>query len=130
MQILLCAESVRKYPTLPILNRICTSDYAVPGTALTIRAGTPVVVSLMGIGRDERYFPEPLRFQPERFAPDSQRHDADAFLAFGEGPRMCIGMCDAVQCWTLFRKGERGGPAGVYEFNVTCAHIQVCVLGK
>lgn len=83
---------MRKYPTLPILNRICTSDYAVPDTGLTIRAGTPVVVSLMGIGRDERYFPEPLRFQPERFAPDSRRYDEDAFLAFGEGPRMCIGM--------------------------------------
>ena len=44
------------------------------------------------MNRDERFFPDPLRFDPERFAPEAvagrPRH---AFLLFGGGPRQCIG---------------------------------------
>lgn len=61
-------------------------------TDLTIREGTPIVISRLGIGRDECYFPEPERFHPERFAMESKLYDADAFIPFGEEPRMCIGL--------------------------------------
>lgn len=63
-----------------------------PGTDLVIPAGTPVVISVLGLGRDERYFPQPERFMPERFAPDTRQYDEAAFVAFGEGPRMCVGL--------------------------------------
>lgn len=84
-------ETVRKYPTLPLLNRICTKDYAVPKSDLTILKGTPIIISLLGLGRDARYFPEPERFWPERFEENIKQYDENAFVPFGEGPRMCIG---------------------------------------
>ena len=46
------------------------------------------------IGRDERYFPEPLRFAPERWIADVSPWPlppAGAFRAFERGPRNCIG---------------------------------------
>lgn len=63
-----------------------------PGTDLVIPKGTPIIISLMGIGRDEKYFPEPERFNPERFEEANKQYDEVAYFPFGEGPRMCIGM--------------------------------------
>lgn len=37
--------------------------------------------------RDSRFYPNPERFQPERFYPEQCRRGA--YLAFGAGPRMC-----------------------------------------
>ncbi|KAH8278878.1 hypothetical protein KR018_010688 [Drosophila ironensis] len=84
-------ETTRKYPALPILNRICTQDYKVPDSKLVIEKGTPIVISLMGLHRDAEYFPDPLSYQPERYLEDTKNYNRAAFLPFGEGPRMCIG---------------------------------------
>lgn len=62
-----------------------------PDSDLIIRNGTPIIISLLGIGRDARYFPEPERFWPERFQENVKQYDENAFIPFGEGPRMCIG---------------------------------------
>jgi cytochrome P450 family 6 len=47
----------------------------------------------MGIHYDEEYYPEPKKFDPERFSDEYKktRHNY-AFMPFGEGPRNCIGM--------------------------------------
>lgn len=75
-----------------MLNRVCTEDYAVAGAQpYTIRKGTPVVISIMGFGRDAKYFPKPELFWPERFEADTCMYDANAFVPFGDGPRQCIG---------------------------------------
>lgn len=81
-------ETLRKYPALPILNRECTKDYLIPGTDYKIQKGTAVVISLLGIQRDERYFPNAHTFNPDRF--DSNDFDSRAYLPFGEGARNCI----------------------------------------
>lgn len=59
----------------------------IPGTDVTIEKGTAVYVSLSGLQTDPAHFPEPDRFDPERFAAD--RPASDAYLPFGRGPRMC-----------------------------------------
>jgi cytochrome P450 len=42
--------------------------------------------------RDERFFPDPLRFAPERFAPENIKQiDQFAYFPFGAGPHICIG---------------------------------------
>lgn len=84
-------ETLRKYPGLPILNRECTKDYHVPGTKLTIEKGTSVVISLLGIHRDERFFPDAGKYNPDRFNVDSGSYKEDMYMPFGIGPRNCVG---------------------------------------
>lgn len=85
-------ETIRKYPALPALNRITTTDYTIPNTNLTLEKGTSVIISLMGLHRDEKYFPNPDEFDPERFLNENKRYDERGYLPFGDGPRNCIGL--------------------------------------
>lgn len=84
-------ETLRKYPGLPILNRECTKTYPIPGTKFTIEKGTAIVISLLGIHRDEQFFPEPNRYNPDRFTEEHRAYDEDMYMPFGAGPRNCIG---------------------------------------
>ncbi|XP_053969916.1 probable cytochrome P450 6d5 [Anastrepha ludens] len=81
-------ETIRKYPGLPLLNRQCTHDYPLPDSNLVIKSGTPIIISLLGLHRDEKYFPDPMRWEPERFI--NKNYDPVAYMPFGEGPRHCI----------------------------------------
>ncbi|XP_020799740.1 probable cytochrome P450 6d4 isoform X1 [Drosophila serrata] len=83
-------ETLRKYPGLPILNRECTQDYTVPETNHVIPKGTPVVISLYGIHHDAEYFPDPEKYNPDRFSEESRNYDSTGFMPFGDGPRICI----------------------------------------
>ncbi|KAK4878620.1 hypothetical protein RN001_011126 [Aquatica leii] len=86
-------EVMRKYPPVPILNRVCTADYAVPNTNLVLKEGTPLAISVLGIHYDSEYFPEPEKFDPERFAPKNKENLRPfSYMPFGEGPRLCIGL--------------------------------------
>ncbi|KAH8250912.1 hypothetical protein KR038_004590 [Drosophila bunnanda] len=88
----LSAETARKYPALPILNRVCTQDYPVPDSKLVIKKDTPIVISLIGMHRDPEYFPDPLSYQPERYLDENKAFKKAAYMPFGEGPRHCIGL--------------------------------------
>ncbi|XP_011210279.3 probable cytochrome P450 6d5 [Bactrocera dorsalis] len=81
-------ETTRKYPGLPILNRQCTQDYQLPDSDLVIKNGTPVIIPLLGFHRDEKYFPDAMRWDPDRIL--NKNYDPVAFMPFGEGPRHCI----------------------------------------
>ncbi|CAG9859382.1 unnamed protein product [Phyllotreta striolata] len=85
-------ETLRKYPVLPFLDRKCLTDYKVPGTDLVVEKGTTVYIPLFGLQYDEKYFPEPEKYDPERFL-DAKKYNMDGlvYLPFGEGPRACIG---------------------------------------
>ncbi|KAL9698628.1 hypothetical protein quinque_002069 [Culex quinquefasciatus] len=83
-------ETLRKYPGLPILNRKCTQDYRVPNSKMTIRKGTQLIIPLLAYAMDERYFPEPEKYMPERFFEETKNYDDDAYAPFGDGPRQCI----------------------------------------
>ncbi len=57
-----------------------------------IPKGTTAQVIVQELHRDERYFPEPDKFKPERFLPEnSQDRHPYAFIPFSAGKRNCIG---------------------------------------
>nr|CAD7263123.1 unnamed protein product [Timema shepardi] len=85
------AETLRKYPPLGWLNRECTNSFALPGTPCILEKGTGIVISLLGLHRDPRYYPDPDRFDPERFTEENKKSRPHCtYMPFGEGPRICI----------------------------------------
>ncbi|KAF5301578.1 hypothetical protein FQR65_LT08883 [Abscondita terminalis] len=84
-------ESLRKYPTVPILTRECNKNYTNSLTGIKIEKGTVVVMPALGIHRNPQFYPEPDVFDPERFSPENSnnRHPC-AYIPFGYGPRNCI----------------------------------------
>ncbi|KAG5900103.1 hypothetical protein JTB14_016072 [Gonioctena quinquepunctata] len=57
-----------------------------------IRAGTSVVFGILRAHTDEKYWPNPFKFDPDRFLPEevAKRHPC-AHVPFSHGPRNCIG---------------------------------------
>lgn len=85
-------ESLRKYPGLPVLNRMSTRDYKIPEHNYTIKKDTPIVISLMGQHMDEANFPNPSKFDPYRYTEEGKKYNnMNAYMPFGDGPRNCIG---------------------------------------
>lgn len=83
-------ESMRVYPPVPRLVRTALRDYRVGD--YTVPAGSLVVVSQYLMHRDPRFFPDPERFDPERWTPEARRErPAYSYFPFGGGPRRCIG---------------------------------------
>lgn len=87
-------ETLRLYPPIPVLNRKPIEDYKVPGTNITLDKGTEVVLLSCGAHRDPFYYPNPDKFDPERWSDDA-KNDTQflkrPFFPFGDGPRNCIG---------------------------------------
>lgn len=85
-------ETMRMHPAVGTLHRIVTKDYALPNGGIAPK-GTYVVIPAVAFHMDPTLFPNPQQFDPDRFtdAAKSQRHPF-AYLPFGEGPRICIGV--------------------------------------
>ena len=80
-------ESLRRYSLVPVVTREAIEEDELGG--YTIPKGSKIVVALDAVHHDERLWPEPQEFRPERFlAPLPHPY---AFLAFLAGPRNCIG---------------------------------------
>lgn len=122
-------ETLRKYPGLPILNRECTKSYQIPGSEFTIEKGTSVIVSLLGIHRDARFFPEPEKYNPDRFSDATRAYDEDMYMPFGAGPRNCIGefvsqrkRCQTHSSTSFFFHSLPNGTARVKSGDCDAAH--------
>uniref|UniRef100_A0A1L8E463 Putative cytochrome n=1 Tax=Nyssomyia neivai TaxID=330878 RepID=A0A1L8E463_9DIPT len=86
-------ETLRKFPPLGSLTRRVTHDYQVPGTKYVLKKDLRVIIPIRAIQNDPEIFPDPDKFDPERFSPENMKklHNA-AFMPFGDGPRNCIGL--------------------------------------
>nr|AVL92838.1 CYP450 [Locusta migratoria] len=83
-------EALRLYPSVPFIGRFNSKDSECGGHKLP--EGVMLVLHLYESHRDPRYWPDPERFDPDRFLPDSKqgRHPF-AYVPFSGGPRSCIG---------------------------------------
>lgn len=87
------SETLRKYPPLPNLTRLCTKEYKVPDSNIVVREGESVMIPIIGIHYDPEFYSEPEKFDPTRFTEENKsRRPQFAFLPFGEGPRVCLGL--------------------------------------
>ncbi|KAB7503225.1 Cytochrome P450 4c3 [Armadillidium nasatum] len=83
-------ESLRLLPPVPIFVRNLTEDLIIDG--YIVPRGTDVSIFTYNLHRDPKHFPDPLKFQPERFFPEiSAKRNPYAFVPFSAGPRNCIG---------------------------------------
>ncbi|KAJ1520474.1 hypothetical protein ONE63_003600 [Megalurothrips usitatus] len=91
-------ETMRMYPAASNIPRVVTEAYTLPfsgpdGKPAVLEKGTPVLVPNYAIHHDPEYYPDPYRFDPERFTEEAkQSRPHYSYMPFGEGPRICIGM--------------------------------------
>ncbi|XP_067687712.1 cytochrome P450 3A19-like [Haliotis asinina] len=81
------SETLRLYPPVIALSRRASENIKIKG--VTIYEGQTVFVPTIALQRDPRLFKDPHSFKPERHEETS---NPLSFLAFGYGPRNCIGM--------------------------------------
>lgn len=79
---------------MPLIERTFRKSYTVPGSKLTIGEGKTLIVPVLAIQRDEKYFVEPLKYKPLRFLhdkPEESEQCKSAFVGFGIGGAQCTG---------------------------------------
>ncbi|XP_050099192.1 cytochrome P450 9c1-like [Anopheles aquasalis] len=96
-------ETLRKWPPTPLLVRECTKPYLVAASAngerpaIPLRVGDKLYVSVWSLHRNADHFPDPERFDPERFMEGSGEtatlkvaNSEQLYIPFGIG-RGCVG---------------------------------------
>ncbi len=84
------AESMRLYPPAYAIGRRAIEPYTFG--EYTVPARTIVLVSPFLQHRDARWFPDPERFDPDRWTPEAmQARPKFSYFPFGAGTRICIG---------------------------------------
>lgn len=83
-------ETLRLYPAAWALARRAINDYQVGG--YIVPSGTDIFMSQFVVQRDPRYYPDPLKYDPNRWGADEESSlPKFAYFPFGGGPRRCIG---------------------------------------
>jgi cytochrome P450 len=82
-------EALRLYPpAFTIARQAIGTDEA---GGVTIPARAVVLIAPWVLHRHRRLWPDPERFDPDRFLPEAPPPERFAYLPFGAGPRVCIG---------------------------------------
>ncbi|KAG5634767.1 hypothetical protein H0H81_000848 [Sphagnurus paluster] len=91
-------EALRLFPAAYIMMGEATQDTVLDlpnparqegSTPLSVAKGTSIVVDLVGIQYNPRYFKDPQEFRPSRWHGVS--NESETFAGFSIGPRACIG---------------------------------------
>ncbi len=83
-------ETLRLFPAAHALPRQATQDTALG--EYEVRKDWFVGVDVWGMHRRADYFPNPRRFDPDRFSVERETQiPRNAYIPFGSGPRNCIG---------------------------------------
>lgn len=86
-------EAFRKWPPAVQINRVCVKYYAYDDgnkMSFKIEKGIPCLLPIYGFHHDEKYFPEPDKFDPDRFSDENKSNILPGtYIPFGIGPRNC-----------------------------------------
>jgi cytochrome P450 len=89
-------EAMRLYPPVALLSREAIADDTIAGSR--VPAGTIVLISPYVLHRRRELWDNPDAFDPSRFLGERRaRIDRFAYIPFGAGPRVCIGMAFAIE---------------------------------
>lgn len=97
LYVYLFAETLRKWPPAVATDRICSKKYTIKPTQahekpIVLEKGDTVWIPIYGIHYDPKYYPDPEKFDPERFNDENKiKINPYTYLPFGLGPRNCIG---------------------------------------
>lgn len=83
------SETLRLYPPAWAIGRRALQDYRAGD--FVVPAGSIVLLCPYVVHRDARWFPDPLKFQPERWLTEDISRPKFAYTPFGGGTRVCIG---------------------------------------
>ncbi|KAJ8668546.1 hypothetical protein QAD02_010209 [Eretmocerus hayati] len=89
------SETIRLHPILGITIRDCTEDVTLHGSdgqKCVIKVGHLVCIPVDSLHRDQKYWEDPEKFNPDRFNEENKKKIVKfAYLPFSEGPRACAG---------------------------------------
>ncbi|KAJ8728419.1 hypothetical protein PYW08_016804 [Mythimna loreyi] len=91
-------ETLRKWTAGIYMDRTCMKTYQLPPSSegarpYTLKPGDLVYCPINVIHKDANYWPDPDKFDPERFSEENKHNIKPfTFVPFGEGPRRCIAM--------------------------------------
>nr|AGF69216.1 cytochrome P450 CYP9Z18 [Dendroctonus valens] len=91
------SEALRKWPPVPSMDRECTKSYTIQPVRpdekpVHLKPGDVLMLPMMGLHRDPRYYANPEKFDPERFSDENKDNIIPyTYIPFGSGPRNCIG---------------------------------------
>jgi cytochrome P450 len=86
------AEAMRLYPPAWAIGREPKEDFEAFGYRVRGGHKSVVLMSPWITHRDARFFPDPERFDPDRWTPEAEAElPRYAYFPFGGGPRKCIG---------------------------------------
>jgi cytochrome P450 len=83
-------ESLRRLPAVWIYAREAQTDLRIAD--YLIPKGAILAISPLAIGRNEKYYDNPLEYRPERWTREFERQlPRGAYVPFAAGPRVCLG---------------------------------------
>ncbi|XP_050509163.1 cytochrome P450 6a2-like [Diabrotica virgifera virgifera] len=90
------SESLRVNSVVYMLSKVCTEDYTYTPTnsdykplTVNMKVGDVVMVPLLAVQMDPKYFEDPDKYKPERFLDNQVKRYT--YFPFGDGPRACLG---------------------------------------
>lgn len=88
------SETLRRWPVAAAMERSISKPYIVEDGSknkIPLQAGNGIWVPIIAIHLDEKYYPNPYKFDPERFSDENKGNiKSGTFIPFGIGPRNCI----------------------------------------
>ncbi len=126
---MILSEALRLYPPAWAIGRMAKAEFSLGG--VEIPAKSICILSPYLVQRDARWFPDPEKFDPERWTPEAREaRPKFAYFPFGGGARVCIGerfawmegvivMAAIAQRWRLrLEPGQRVEPLPLITLRV------------